>query len=109
MSNVEAIKKLLDQAPKGLIDEIKENAPALVALVTGKGYELWDRWAQATEQALRDNAVVAETLEEREEARLNWQALRRLRAIPPMLADLARAVDSSPDPVSGSGGVDEAP
>jgi hypothetical protein len=105
----EGLKKLLQSAPKTLIDEIKSEAPALVAMVAGRGYELWDAWAKATEQALRDNAVVAETLAEREEARLNWLALRRFRSIPPMLADMARTLDSSFDPVPGSGEVDEAP
>lgn len=107
MSAEEGLKKLLEQAPVALVDEIKTEAPALVAMVSSKGYELWDRWAKATEQGLRDNAVQAETLAEREEARQNWLALRRFRSIPPMLAEMAKTLDSSVDPVPGSTEVDE--
>lgn len=105
----EQIKKLLEQTPRGLIEEIKGEAPALVALVTGKGYEMWERWADATELSLKDNAIFGDDLVEREEARQNLLALRRLRAIPPLLADMARVLgDSSDGPASGPDEVGEA-
>ena len=104
----ENIKKLLEQAPKSLLDEIREESPAMVAFLTSKGYELWVRWAEATEIGLKDNAALAGTLAEREEAHYHLMALRRLRAIPPFLADLARTLDSSPSPDSGAGEVGEA-
>lgn len=105
----EQLRKMLEQAPKTLVEQIKEEAPALVAMVTSRGYELWELWAEATEHSLKDNAIFGDDLVEREEARHSLLALRRLRAIPPLLADMARSLgDSSDGPVSGPDEVGEA-
>ena len=87
------IKFLQENHPQ-IFEELKGEAPAFIAMITSKGFELWDKYMETMEGALKENALSAETLAEREEARCDWIAFKRTRAIPLMLLDFVKALDS---------------
>lgn len=85
-----SIDKLLADLPKDLTDRIKESGPLLNAMLSSEGFKLWDEWSGAIEEGLKQNALIADTLEEREEARNEWLAMKKMRYVPVMLHQMAQ-------------------
>ena len=91
---------LLKEKLPSIFEELKGEAPAFVALLESKGYKLMQSYQDQAIEAYKDMAVLAETLEEREDARQQYKALRVYRALPEMLLHLIKSLDQEPDPDS---------
>jgi hypothetical protein len=84
--------------PVNVIDELKGEAPKIIALLASPGFEIWDKYAAAMEQAYKDNIALAESYDEFLEAKANWNAVRKARQLPLTLLAEIKAQDSESTP-----------
>ena len=72
---------------KDIDEELKGEAPAFIAMMTSKGYDLWDKYAATMEAAYKESILYAKTFEEWQEAKSNFDAVQRARRLPQILLE----------------------
>lgn len=97
----EQVRAFLDTTPTDFIERCTLHSSDFNAMVSSPAWALLTEWNESLEDSLKHNAVEALTLEEREEARNDLMALRKMQAMPLELAKLLRAIASTPTPENG--------
>lgn len=95
------MKAFMETTPQDFVQRCMLHANDFHAMVSSDAWALLVEWNKSLEDSLRHNAVEALTLEEREEARNDLIALRKLKAMPLELSKLLKSLASTPTPENG--------